>query len=191
MSKQKSAYLQNLKMCSYCNEIIKYDKFKIWKKGLRKNKSKAIFCNRQCLGKWLSEQRKRDHKICKSCLVDKPIEEYYYANKEKTRYSVSCKECVKALWTKKHKARLDKPYIWIKYKYNLSVNEYLRMRQDQNELCAICNKKKKLVVDHCHSTGKVRGLLCGGCNKGIGCFEENIESLNGAIKYLCVSNCVA
>ena len=44
--------------------------------------------------------------------------------------------------------------------------------------------KYKLAVDHCHKTGKIRGLLCGGCNTSIGSFEDNPELLKNAIKYL-------
>ena len=45
-------------------------------------------------------------------------------------------------------------------------------------------KKHSAVVDHCHNTGKVRGVICWDCNKGLGNFEDNEEYLNNAIKYL-------
>ena len=63
----------------------------------------------------------------------------------------------------------------------------------QNNLCAICKKEGfkinkntalNLVVDHCHVTGVVRGLLCHNCNRALGLFKDNIESLNTAILYL-------
>jgi hypothetical protein len=41
-----------------------------------------------------------------------------------------------------------------------------------------------LAVDHCHTTGKIRGLLCSKCNPALGAFNDNIEILNSAIKYL-------
>ena len=63
------------------------------------------------------------------------------------------------------------------------------MLNKQNNSCAICKKnqidlKKIMSVDHNHQTNKVRGILCHGCNVGIGFFEDNIEFLKQAIKYL-------
>ena len=42
----------------------------------------------------------------------------------------------------------------------------------------------QLVVDHCHKTGKIRGLICDSCNVGLGRFKDNIDNLKNAIKYL-------
>jgi hypothetical protein len=57
--------------------------------------------------------------------------------------------------------------------------------------CAICGseetnniKTNKMYVDHCHETGKVRGLLCNGCNSGLGHFKDSINNLKLAIEYL-------
>lgn len=63
------------------------------------------------------------------------------------------------------------------------------MLKQQNDCCKICKKHKSLFkthlhVDHDHSTGKIRGLLCQKCNQGIGYFYESIASLQNAIKYL-------
>ena len=69
------------------------------------------------------------------------------------------------------------------------------MLQDQDGKCAICKRKelarayvtkkvRALAVDHCHITGNVRGLLCRACNLGIGHFEDNLEFLKEAVKYL-------
>jgi len=44
--------------------------------------------------------------------------------------------------------------------------------------------KTKLVVDHCHSTGKIRGLLCHNCNRALGLMQDNVETLQNAIDYL-------
>lgn len=72
--------------------------------------------------------------------------------------------------------------------YGLSVDEYLAMYSNQNGKCAICKKvpstKRGLHIDHCHETGKVRGLLCHGCNVGIGNFKHNVDLIESAIIYL-------
>lgn len=80
----------------------------------------------------------------------------------------------------------------LKHKYDLSIEEYENMNKEQNGLCAICNKPQysappfitKLVVDHDHKTNKVRGLLCNKCNQALGLFQDNIENLKNAVKYL-------
>lgn len=74
--------------------------------------------------------------------------------------------------------------------YGITLDEYNKMREEQNFSCAICGKhedncgKHKLVVDHCHTTGQVRQLLCAACNAGIGHFKESEQILTSAIAYL-------
>ena len=74
----------------------------------------------------------------------------------------------------------------LRKKYNMSIIEYDRMYKSQDYSCKICLRdvNYNLHVDHCHTTGKVRGLLCSKCNKGLGSFEDNIDSLKAAIDYL-------
>jgi hypothetical protein len=77
----------------------------------------------------------------------------------------------------------------IKIKYNFSIEEYEELRSLQKYKCKICKKDEKsmnskLHIDHNHKTGKIRGLLCGNCNRGIGCFKENINYLKNSINYL-------
>ena len=67
------------------------------------------------------------------------------------------------------------------------------MFKEQNECCAICGKhkselnmkrKNNLCVDHCHETGRIRGLLCDKCNRGIGLLGDSLKNLKSAISYL-------
>lgn len=78
-----------------------------------------------------------------------------------------------------------------KYKrnYGISLDDYNELFQKQNGLCAICFKpetrmKYRLHIDHCHGTGKIRGLLCNTCNRALGLFKDNPEVLLRAYKYL-------
>ena len=77
----------------------------------------------------------------------------------------------------------------LKQAYGISVEEYEALSKAQGHACAICNThrtvlKKKLVVDHCHATGKIRGLLCTRCNIGIGLFSDSTLLLHNADRYL-------
>lgn len=75
----------------------------------------------------------------------------------------------------------------LKFLYGLSSTEFFQLLEKQNYCCAICNinnNKRKLVVDHCHKTSKVRGLLCQHCNSAIGFVADDISLLEKAIEYL-------
>lgn len=69
--------------------------------------------------------------------------------------------------------------------YGLSQEAYDAKLQNQKGLCAVCGKSMKVPhIDHNHSTGLNRDLLCKWCNTGLGMFFENIDSLRRAIEYL-------
>lgn len=71
--------------------------------------------------------------------------------------------------------------------YGITIEDFELMLNNQNGVCKICssdNGGNTLHVDHCHSTGKVRGLLCGKCNTAIGLMNDDIDVLLSAIKYL-------
>jgi hypothetical protein len=70
------------------------------------------------------------------------------------------------------------------YRRGLPDHEYNQMVTNQDDKCAICKSVTKLVVDHCHTSGDIRGLLCGPCNRGIGMFRDSTENLEEAIRYL-------
>lgn len=76
----------------------------------------------------------------------------------------------------------------LKYTYGITLVEYNEILAKQNLVCAICRKEcmtgKNLCVDHNHNSNEIRGLLCDKCNKGLGCFDDNIELFKQAIKYL-------
>src|SRR5207247_5959942 len=81
----------------------------------------------------------------------------------------------------------------LRYKFKITLEEYNFLFIKQNGLCKICNKSeivkrngkiKNLAVDHCHKTGKVRGLLCQSCNIMIGNSQDNINLLKFVIVYL-------
>ena len=68
--------------------------------------------------------------------------------------------------------------------YGLTHEEYLVLYDTQQGRCALCAAEGELVVDHCHTTGRVRGLLCRLCNSGLGMFKDDTAVLAKAIAYL-------
>jgi NAD(P)H-flavin reductase len=104
-------------------------------------------------------------------------------------------KCCKATaaWRIKH-PHYERDRKWNE-RYGITPERYDEMVRSQNNQCAICgnvetakhnrsNKIQKLAVDHCHSTGKVRGLLCQDCNRGLGKFHDDVVRLESAIIYL-------
>lgn len=73
----------------------------------------------------------------------------------------------------------------LKTKYGISIEDYNKMVEEQKNKCAIClSELNPPLVDHCHQTNKVRGLLCQSCNSGLGFFYDEIKYLRSAIEYL-------
>lgn len=77
----------------------------------------------------------------------------------------------------------------LKRMYGIDLDIYNSMLESQNYKCLICFKNqfeepRKFTVDHCHTTGKVRGLLCNSCNRALGIFSDSVDVLQSAINYL-------
>lgn len=127
-------------------------------------------------------------KYCHQCGESKSVDNFAINNTKKDGYQVCCKPCKTAYYTENTWAqKLDK-------KYGVNKETYNQMLANQNGVCAICGKPetstgfnnvvKKLAVDHCHETKKVRGLLCSLCNRGIGFFYDDVSLLDNAKNYL-------
>lgn len=133
-------------------------------------------------------------KTCRGCNIEKPLTEFYHYKhkyKNKSYPNSNCKLCDHIRNIKYHhenRAKVSERQVASHRvrKYGISEKDYESMLLYQNNVCAICYKAdiKSLSVDHCHITGKIRGLLCSSCNMGIGMFKDNPSLLNNAIGYL-------
>lgn len=131
---------------------------------------------------------------CKECLCKKSSERYHQdpqkAQESSKNYARRNSDKVNAknrAWCKANPS-VTRDYS-LRKAYGITLEDYNKMFSEQNGCCAICKRhqsefKRPLFVDHCHSTGRVRGLLCSGCNSGIGMFEDSKEFLQSAIGYL-------
>ena len=116
---------------------------------------------------------------------------YYQKNREKIierskKYNQENSE--KAAEYQKRYREKNEDKVWarhLKRSYDLTKETYQTIYEEQEGKCALCRRlPKKICVDHCHKTGKVRGLLCSECNVGLGKLGDNIEALQRAIEYL-------
>lgn len=94
-------------------------------------------------------------------------------------------------YAKKHQERKKPAYhkSMLKLKYGMTVEEYNEILFKQDHCCALCSKhvselERRLAVDHCHGTGRIRGLLCMPCNTSLGQLGDNTESMYKIIDYL-------
>jgi len=147
---------------------------------------------------------------CNVCLKTKSLTEFYNDKSRSLGKSYTCKICKNTKVIKYRSSLSDEVLLerglttnkirrsryYKKYK-NTTIKESLlrtrygitseileKMKIDQNYKCKICGKSVTLVVDHCHKSYKVRGLLCNNCNSGLGMFNDNIETIKNALKYL-------
>lgn len=73
----------------------------------------------------------------------------------------------------------------LRQRYGICAEEYKKLLEKQNGVCAICKiAKTKMCIDHDHDTGQIRGILCHSCNVALGLLNDNIENLTNAIGYL-------
>ena len=135
-------------------------------------------------------------KHCSTCKEVKPLEDFHNDKGTKTGKSSRCKPCTitqKRNWNRKNKEKVHGQQI--KQKYGIGLEEFNAMYKAQGGCCAICKTDKndfrvtsrqhyRFAVDHCHETGKVRGLLCNACNRGIGFLKDDADLLEAAASYL-------
>jgi hypothetical protein len=148
-------------------------------------------------------------KKCLACAQEKPVSQFKRVNNTRNSDGLShfCADCaanldakqMNNLYRKVAYSRTRRPSnSYFLQRYGISREEYDKMLDQQDGKCAICRKSEvstyqrgttegklmALAVDHCHATGKVRGLLCSKCNRAIGLFEDDSELLRLAAEYI-------
>jgi len=113
---------------------------------------------------------------CRKCLEDKHLSDFEFRN-DSQKYRTECRSCRYTAVTAQ--------------RYGMTSEQLLAMYALHGERCAICGSDGKshatferLVVDHCHETQQVRGLLCSNCNAGLGQFKDSPRLLEAAMQYL-------
>lgn len=143
-------------------------------------------------------------KQCKSCDQKKTLDQFYSEPRVSDGRTARCKECIKTAASvhystnkdnilKRNKAEYSSEQERAKKlrrTYGISLDVYEHMLEEQDHKCKICgstdprHNSGNFVVDHCHTEGHVRGLLCGECNLMLGKAHDNISTLQNAITYL-------
>lgn len=161
-ARERAATARRAQACEHCSA------------SLEEKRPHARFCSTQCGQEWRNKRTAEAARVrklanqptCRGC--GDPIPS------ERRGNAIYCSEDCKQR-SRRHEA------------YGLTKQQ-LRLLLAQHELCAVCGTdewgKKGPQVDHCHTTGRVRGVLCTTCNTGLGHFRDRIDLLEAAIVYL-------
>jgi len=127
-------------------------------------------------------------KLCTACQQCKPLDDFKKNKDGKFGRHSICRKC-NSERTKYRYANGDSYAVRLKKLYNLSVEEYEQMYAEAEGCCQVCGVSeteltKRLAVDHCHSTGKVRGLLCSKCNTALGQLDDSLDKITALYSYL-------
>lgn len=140
-------------------------------------------------------------KCCSVCKVEKEYSEYHRSGKTKDGYGYRCILCDRAARVKyreENRSRFlqrTQETNWM-MRFGITRADYELMLSTQEYRCAICSsenpngagststKNRNFSVDHCHQTGKIRGLLCANCNRGLGLLGDTKEAVALALEYL-------
>ena len=133
-------------------------------------------------------------KLCTKCKLVKQLTEFS-PKKDRAGTASWCKECKATDTRERHRGNPKKTAEVNRRqalkRYGLTPKDYQKLLRSQDSTCAVCDakyhiksKKQNLAVDHCHTTGKVRGLLCNRCNYALGLVEDDRGLLLNLINYL-------
>ena len=140
-------------------------------------------------------------KYCGGCKQCKPESEFYNNTNIKDGLQTQCKTCKIASSTRWRKLNPEKSKKYqrewkqnnfdkvkaskLKSRYGITLDDYYRMYDEVDGRCEICGEEQvSLCVDHNHTTGKVRGLLCSSCNLMLGNAKDDCNLLNKGVTYL-------
>ena len=138
-------------------------------------------------------------KKCTVCRELQPFENFHNLKRSNDGKGYRCKSCdrlARLLWkdNNRERARISQRARNLKHRFGITLEEYAALFKKQGNRCAICaavsNKTAgsgtywNFSVDHCHVSGKIRGILCNRCNRSIGLFEDDATLLREAAKYL-------
>lgn len=159
-----------LELCTQCEVFQPREDFSVYR-GVPKSRLRCDECR---ASRW---------KRCAGCLLVKPLEAFALARGRSTGHKSRCKECVGAAYNPEYQQDSN-----LRRLYGIGLADYRKMWEEQEGKCYTCQQEcpsgRNLAVDHNHTTGEVRGLLCADCNRAIGLFKDDPARLRRAADYL-------
>lgn len=125
------------------------------------------------------------HRYCPGCQQTKPLDDFPFNKAARSGRASYCKPChTERGRQSKIKNHGGPRHYHLKDRYKISEHDVWSMTRAQGGVCAICEEPDPQHVDHNHTSGEVRGILCFNCNAGLGHFKDNIANMRRAIAYL-------
>ena len=136
-----------------------------------------------------------DYKVCTKCHVAQPLDSFHTRVRNGVeRIDGSCKACITSQ-SLDYRQNRRPDHVAQKIRANraktLALKNYgkdglaVRERMEAGDPCEICgDTTAKMAIDHCHDSGKVRGLLCSNCNTALGLLKEDVERMKSMIRYI-------
>lgn len=164
-----------MKICKRCNLTKSLEQFSKHPRCKDGRQGTCIDCTAANTAKWASNNKIRKAE------TDRLYEERNPKRKSKARFLANALDPVKYSYLEIEQNLYSR--------YGISIEEYAYMFYEQEGKCSICKRlhsefARGLVVDHNHTTGLIRGLLCDNCNRALGFFKDNIDSIVSAISYI-------
>ena len=134
-------------------------------------------------------------KRCRTCKAVKPVDAFPRDRKRQDGYQTWCKACKQEAQRRDYAADpMKMRERWLKSKFGITQAEFDELLESVGGACQICGrtegaskwckKEGHLAIDHVHTTGEMRGILCDSCNPGIGFFKDDPDLLEKAAAYL-------
>jgi hypothetical protein len=170
------------KWCRRCDSVKTRDAFPAHA-GTRDKRQ--TYC-RDCFAELYRERRAREgqvtrppqvsagHKFCRGCAQVKPLAEWAPRAKAANGYQFRCRECMQKRDRERHLAM----------SYGLTSEGVAELLSQQNGVCIICLRAPAVHIDHDHTTGEVRGMLCFRCNAALGQLGDDVDRVRRAADYL-------
>lgn len=189
LSNPEAYGLDRPRTCNTCGQTFPFSEFR-WTASYSVSKCKGcIKKQRDAHLQKVMQERLREANMpnatatCRCCKKSLPLDAFYVQPACKSGRWKTCRKCISEV--RKRRYRTDPKYYNRYTKYDLLPEQYDAMVAAQGGRCAICRKiPSRMHVDHDHTTGEVRGLLCGPCNQGIGLLRDSPKLLRAAIRYL-------
>jgi hypothetical protein len=173
--------------CARCGKSVRKEDKQI---TLSIKRGKRMFCSKSCSSLARHEDDRASYvppteRRCVSCGVVKPIDSFHRNSAKYDGRTNVCRPCRSENERRSRNANPERRSALVKqWRYGITPEEQQALLDSQGGVCGICGCDPPLVIDHCHNTNVVRGLLCNRCNVALGAMGDSVDGLLRALTYL-------